>query len=194
MIDRRVCTVCNVEKSFDEFHKSKKGKWGIREQCKICKRVKDRLYDSTHTEICTAKHARWANKHREHVREYCRARYAENPEPVRQRTIAYRARTQNASIKAYKKRFPNKLAAHRYVELAVKFGHLVRPEKCDVCSAGTNIQAHHHDYDKPLEVQWLCSVCHGLQHRRPRKKMLIEPERASEKTREGCGALDSMET
>ena len=47
------------------------------------------------------------------------------------------------------------------VRLAVLRGELAKPEKCSVCK-GTEprIEAHHEDYDKPLQVIWLCSPCH----------------------------------
>ena len=193
MIDRRVCTVCKIEKSFDEFGKSKKGKWGIREQCKDCKRIKDRAYEQANPAICTAKHARWAARHPEHLQSYRLERYAEDPERIRRQVKEYRARTQNAAIKAYKKRYPRKQQARRYVDMALLFGDLVRPEKCSQCLIECKPDAHHEDYEKPLQVEWLCRVCHGKRHRKnPRKS--TQPERASEKTREGCGALDSMET
>jgi hypothetical protein len=27
------------------------------------------------------------------------------------------------------------------------------------------LQAHHHDYDKPLEVSWYCQRCHNAVHK-----------------------------
>jgi len=41
---------------------------------------------------------------------------------------------------------------------------LVRPEGCEDCG-GRSPHAHHKDYSKPLEVDWLCSSCHGKRHR-----------------------------
>ena len=40
----------------------------------------------------------------------------------------------------------------------------VKPcEKCGICKA--NNQRHHEDYDKPLEINWLCPLCHTKRHR-----------------------------
>lgn len=36
---------------------------------------------------------------------------------------------------------------------------------CSVCGSVLNVQAHHPDYSKPLEVIWLCTPCHADEHR-----------------------------
>lgn len=35
------------------------------------------------------------------------------------------------------------------------------------CGTDKNVHGHHHDYSKPLDVEWLCSTCHGIEHRKP---------------------------
>lgn len=48
---------------------------------------------------------------------------------------------------------------------AIKNGHLVRPVACELCvSDQSDIEAHHVDYGKPLQVRWLCKTCHGKAH------------------------------
>jgi len=60
---------------------------------------------------------------------------------------------------------PVKVAANKAVGNAVRDGRLMKPDSCENCGgAGQRIEAHHPDYSKPLEVVWLCSVCHGREH------------------------------
>ncbi len=42
---------------------------------------------------------------------------------------------------------------------------LVIKEACEVCG-DPNVHGHHNDYNKPLEVQWLCPSHHGEAHRK----------------------------
>lgn len=40
----------------------------------------------------------------------------------------------------------------------LKSGKLI-PQPCEKCGE-TKVEMHHEDYDKPLEVIWLCRICH----------------------------------
>jgi hypothetical protein len=60
---------------------------------------------------------------------------------------------------------------HRIVEKAIARGKL-QPQPCEVCGAngvmadGRNeVQAHHDDYNKPLDVRWLCQEHHHEWHK-----------------------------
>jgi hypothetical protein len=55
---------------------------------------------------------------------------------------------------------------HLQVGLAIKEGRLVRPLGCSECGREGDIEGHHEDYNKPLEVVWLCIQCH-IKRRKP---------------------------
>ncbi len=38
------------------------------------------------------------------------------------------------------------------------------PEPCEACGE-SRAQAHHDDYSRPLDVRWLCTTHHGIEHR-----------------------------
>lgn len=73
-------------------------------------------------------------------------------------------------------------AAQNLVEAALRQGVLQRPEACSECGKSyqfkdgrTAIQAHHSDYNRPLEVTWLCQKCHHKWHslNTPKRKEVL---------------------
>lgn len=62
--------------------------------------------------------------------------------------------------------------AQNMAEYAIASGVLVRPSRCAECDGEgvaykdgrARIQAHHPDYNKPLDVMWLCKDCHHRWH------------------------------
>ena len=58
-----------------------------------------------------------------------------------------------------------KKRARRILRMAVESGELIKPEECTRCGGTTKrIEAHHPDYTRPREVEWLCSGCHADIH------------------------------
>lgn len=58
------------------------------------------------------------------------------------------------------------------IEKAILRGKIKRPEICEKCGRSSKfrdgrsgIQAHHGDYNKPLDVLWLCQPCHHEWHK-----------------------------
>lgn len=70
-----------------------------------------------------------------------------------------------------------KNAARRAVRAAILSGKLVRPSTCSKCGTvpeapkGTAraIHAHHTDYSRPLDVEWICAKCHRAETPLPEK-------------------------
>lgn len=63
----------------------------------------------------------------------------------------------------YKEGRRKRLKAHKAVYYAKRRGAL-KPQPCEVCGASERIEAHHDDYDKPLQVRWLCIQHHKDHH------------------------------
>jgi len=71
----------------------------------------------------------------------------------------------NKAKRKWTQRNPIKRMAYEMVTVAVSNGTLTKPEGCEKCGDDTRIHGHHCDYSKPLEVMWLCGVCHQAWHR-----------------------------
>ncbi|RJE79000.1 hypothetical protein DWB67_14640 [Paracoccus sp. JM45] len=57
---------------------------------------------------------------------------------------------------------PQKYDAHKAVCKAMRSGKLEK-QHCEVCGA-SHVDAHHDNYDKPLNVRWLCRRHHIQLH------------------------------
>lgn len=65
----------------------------------------------------------------------------------------------------YRRMNPEKYKARSAVANALRAGRIFR-NPCEKCGAEERVEAHHEDYSKPLDVRWLCSRCHGAEHRK----------------------------
>lgn len=69
-------------------------------------------------------------------------------------------------LMAMKKNGTLQKKAHVAVQNAIKMNILKRPQFCSRCGSNTTrIEAHHPDYQSPLDVMWLCTKCHRDEHR-----------------------------
>ena len=57
-----------------------------------------------------------------------------------------------------------KKAARDISYRAIKSGKLIKPDICPKCGSSIDIEHHHEDYSKPLDVVWLCIKCHAVLH------------------------------
>ena len=138
MIRSKECFKCNTVKPLEEFYKHPMMPDGHVNKCKECNK-KD------------------VNENRQKKIDYYRAYDRERgkrPERI-QNSIE-----QNRIWRAEDRR---RTKCHNAVARALRAGTLVR-QPCVRCQDPKS-EAHHEDYDKPLDVVWLCSVCHKQRHK-----------------------------
>lgn len=130
------CFKCGVEKPLSEFYKHPRMADGTVNKCKECNKKDVR-------ENRELKH--------DYYIEYDRKRGGSRQDPQ--------------YLRDYRAKYPKKYKAHLAVANAIRIGVLVNPRVCELCPGDYAIVAHHCDYDKPLEVLWLCEFCHKQWHK-----------------------------
>ena len=73
--------------------------------------------------------------------------------------------------------------AQNVLEKAIQSGRVERKTVCECCGKSytfkdgrTAIQAHHCDYNRPLDVMWLCQKCHHEWHKHNKAKEVVTSE------------------
>lgn len=87
------------------------------------------------------------------------------------RSKEWKKRNQSKASKIsteWKKNNPVKANCHATLFWAVRSGIIKRKEYCEECGVIGKVHGHHEDYAKPLEVKWLCKMCHSKKHRKYR--------------------------
>jgi hypothetical protein len=66
---------------------------------------------------------------------------------------------------AYKKANRDKTKMHSRIFRAVHSGKITKTIHCQLCwDLEVELHGHHEDYGEPLEVIWLCRMCHRIVH------------------------------
>lgn len=137
MIRSKECFKCKTVKSLDEFYKHNAMADGHLNKCKEC--TKKDVHEHREKNI-------------EKIRLYDRER-SKNPE---RKKLALEVN------RAWRQADKRRMAAHNAVMRAIKSGKLVR-KPCERCGSEKSL-AHHENYDKLLDVVWLCQPCHKQRH------------------------------
>jgi hypothetical protein len=136
---RKKCFKCGRVLPIEKFYKHPEMKDGFLGKCKEC------------TKIDVSSNYR---KNIEHYKTYEKERYTTTKR--KKQILEYQ--------KQRRKRYPEKEIARSSVANAIKDKRLSRKTTCEICGSTEKIEAHHEDYSKPLNVKWLCFVCHRKQH------------------------------
>ncbi len=134
-METKRCYKCKTEKEYSNYYKDPSKKDGFSNICKPCRKLTYRQIVYRNLETHREKNRRYYKAHRKEILSRRKERYEENK---------------------------HKGSAHKKVAWALLSGKLKRGT-CEKCKSG-DVEAHHFDYTKPLEVTWLCKRHHARTH------------------------------
>jgi hypothetical protein len=142
----KTCFKCHEHKPLSEFYAHPQMSQGTLNKCKECTKS-----DARATHVRNMANPLWVAKERERQRIKERARRE-----------AGLAKPSREAVKAWGKRNRHKTRAQLATRRHILRGNLQK-QPCEVCGS-TNVQAHHDDYARPLDVRWLCVKHHNEHH------------------------------
>lgn len=138
----KTCIKCEIPKERDGFYYTSSKK------CKEC--VKDEVHQNRLSKV-------------DYYQAYDRER-ANLPHRIALRKEVTKTWVEDGrqaeSQRRYRDKYPEKYHAHTILGNAVRDGIVIKPDKCSRCGSEKQLEGHHTDYSKPLDVQWLCNPCH----------------------------------
>lgn len=144
------CNLCGANSDQSEFYA------GVTCRCKDCHRRKVRENRAKNVEYYRA-YDRMRLQRDAHRRAAAKAYMLTD----RGKEVGKKARARFVAMS------PEKRAAHVILNNAVRDRRVFKPKQCSRCLAhppSRQLHGHHHDYTKPLDVEWICTVCHGKEH------------------------------
>lgn len=146
----KTCFKCHKHKPLSEFYAHPQMSQGTLNKCKECTKA-----DARRQHYKNMADPQWVASERERQRVKERARRA-----------AGKAIPDQDAKNRWARRNPQKVRAQHKARAAVIQGKIAKLP-CEVCGS-TNVQAHHDDYARPLDVRWLCTKHHAEHHVRAR--------------------------
>ncbi len=145
------CRVCGATKAISEYYRRTSGE--LIPECKECVKVHAAEWAAANPE-----------KHKLTKRAYYwrheRGRYAEAQRRYRERNLERCRENNRRWAVENRERVNESNRAGRVVLRAIERGELTRPTCCQECGREIYVEAAHGDYGRPLDVRWLCRVCH----------------------------------
>lgn len=133
----KTCFKCHQDKQLSDFYAHPAMADGHLNKCKVCARKDSCEHRSSNLDS---------------VRAYDRER-SKHPD---------RLKAMTAQAKKWRQEDRRRMAAHNAVTRAVRKGDLVR-SPCERCGRADSL-GHHENYDRKLDVIWLCQPCHKKRH------------------------------
>lgn len=132
-------------------------------------------WNKSHREQRNAFSRKWEKENKARYMETVRKRYDERMKEDPQFTESRRKACRNNYTNNREKRLElerKKIGTPEYIARyiannAMRRGEITRPLCCEQCAKpNKRLSMHHHDYAKPLDVIFLCALCHGEKRRK----------------------------
>lgn len=156
------CRACGQSKPVEAFEPHPRGIGGRHSRCRVCRRDAERTRREQEIDMHRARVRAGYERHLDRRRADCR----EDKRLAAARPDARERRQRHDE--AARQRHPERIEARDALRSAVARGEIAKPDHCSRCEQPTpkrQLHAHHPDYDRPLAVTWLCTGCHGNEHR-----------------------------
>lgn len=150
------CKSCGLEKDPSLFYESN------RKSCKECVKANTRRNREEKRDYYMEYDRNRPNQAERNLKNIQRTREKYNSDPEYKEKILL-------TKEAWSERNSQKRKAQQAVSNAKRDGKLIKPDYCEGCGTSEKkIQAHHWSYEPEywLDVVWLCTSCHGKEHRR----------------------------
>jgi len=141
------CSACGIRKPLDSFYKNNASEDGLTGKCKDC---------------CKAYSANRAAKLRLNKPESWKKKTADMSAYLRDWKEKHPGYS-TAKAKEWYENNKDRLKIKYAVKYAVKTGKLIKTP-CVICG-NENVEGHHPDYSRPLDVVWLCKSHHQEIHK-----------------------------
>lgn len=167
------CIKCKEEKVLAEYpkYKDRKGEIKFNNECKTCRRKYAKEHYQSNREVYLERAKRQREVNPEGYKEYLKEYYRANKKEALEKAKAYSQTDKGKAVRKlsatnyfnseYGKRVHK---ARNKIQKALKSGKLIRPKYCSSCRSEVFVEAHHKDYSKPFEIDWLCKQCHENIH------------------------------
>lgn len=164
----KMCPKCGKRDLLCGFSKNRTKPDGLQSICKDCVKKANARTSKQNVDRVRKWRAENAEKYKLSQTEY----YQKNKKALYAKHCDWRKRNPKAvssETAKYRIKHPSKRAATCALNNAVRDGRITKPITCQVCGlTGIRIHGHHEDYSKPLDVLWVCPLCHSLIHQEKR--------------------------
>lgn len=138
-VEMKTCFKCGATKPLSEFYRHSMMADGHLNKCKEC------------TKNDVSKHR---EKNIDRLREYDRSRFQNDSD---------RRNAHKQSSYKYTREHPERRSARNKARRALQTGKM-KKTPCESCG-NEKTEMHHPDYSRPLDVMWLCKLCHEQWHK-----------------------------